>query len=170
MQPQINSIIMLRNIDVMRSLIPICEKVFSLDYDDERICEDRCAKISSSEYNSAETDFAFSMINYLFDIEKLLKMISPEYVSRLEDYEVDYEALMQCIEYSLKSPQQLYCNLDIIFDHLSDLEEMCELEVADYLLMTHPINHTDLRQIKIVVEGDKDNEWGVLYRTATQSE
>ena len=156
-----------RNIDLINTMILVCAEIDTLGCGEECLCPE--CRSQSSEHDLIKDDFAERMCHKLTEAQMLLEKLSPEYIIRFEDYEIDYEDVVCSISYAAHSPEQLYHSLELVHEHMDELWEMCEAEVAHYLLMTHPGDHNDLKQIEIQCDGGEDDECGVVCRAAAEN-
>ncbi len=152
----------IRNIDVVNSLTAVCEQINVLKSGDECGCP--ICRSQSSGHPQDNSEFAPAMAVELRKVKILLEQLTPKYIARFDDYEIDYSDMMQAICNALISERNLHSNLDIVLEHINQLWELCDAEVKHYLFMTHPTNHNDLVHIEISFEEDDCHRRGKICR------
>lgn len=152
-----------RNIDLVNSLIPVCTEINKQIYENF-ICSE--CNANSSVDSPSDKNSAADIFLKLAKVCTLLEKVSPEYIRRFEDYEIDLEYLMYDIDYILQSPKEFWIDYDLIYEQMGDLLEMCVAEIEQYLLMTHPADHNDLSLFTIKKDGGDNIGLGIICRTA----
>lgn len=155
-----------RNIDLMNSLIPVCDEINKFECKGE--CECSQCSSQSSEHELYDDAHAESIFLRLAEVCVLLEKLSPEYIERFAYYEIDFEDLIDSIAYIVSTSKEFSTDFELIHEHIAELQEMCESEVVHYLLMAHPIDHNNLKLLTIQWDGGDDFEPRIICRTSAQ--